>query len=84
MRRSSFRDGFATRPLLRRLDRAAGQMTPYLMVLAIGLTLLNLAGLVLRIPRLSFTHGPPAAGCAPAQSANGTTSDSDAALRAGS
>ena len=64
------------------MDRAAGQMNPYLLVIAIGLALLNLICLVRPIPPLDIVtrlpHRPavlgPASSVAPAL---------DAALRAG-
>jgi hypothetical protein len=48
---------------LRRLDRAAAEMNPVLVVLAIGLALLNLTCFVLLAPYLPITrlsHGSPA------------------------
>lgn len=41
---------------LHRLDRAAGSMNPILTLLAIGLTVLNLACLALLAPRLPITR----------------------------
>jgi hypothetical protein len=58
MRRSSLRNGWAARLLLQRVDRAAGNMTPYLIVLVIGLALLNLICLVRFAPHLSITRHP--------------------------
>ena len=52
---------------LRRLDRAAGRMNPYLVVLAIGLVLLNLTCFALLGSRLSIVRcSPELASCAPA------------------
>jgi hypothetical protein len=42
---------------LRRIDRAAGIMNPFLNVLAIGLVILNLTCLALLAARLPITHG---------------------------
>jgi hypothetical protein len=53
MRYHSRRGRPATEPLWRRLDRAAGEINPYLMVLAIGLVTLYLTcifGLVIKLP----------------------------------
>ncbi len=44
---------------LRRLDRAAGRMNPFLVVLAIGLAILNLTCLALLAPQLPITRHPP-------------------------
>jgi hypothetical protein len=41
---------------LRRLDRAAGSINPYLSVLAIGLAILNLTCIALLAPRLPITR----------------------------
>jgi hypothetical protein len=60
-------------PLLRRLDRAAGQINPLLMVIAIGLAILNISCLItlldsgalkahLRLPEQQVSA--PAAGAA--------------------
>lgn len=42
---------------LRRLDRAADMMNPFLTVLAIGLAILNLTCVALLASRLPITHG---------------------------
>jgi len=42
---------------LRRLDRAAAVMNPFLTVLVIGLAILNLTCLALLAPRLPITRG---------------------------
>lgn len=36
------RNGHSPEPLLRRLDRVAGEINPYLIILAVGLFILNL------------------------------------------
>ncbi len=46
-------------PWLRRLDRAAGRMNPFLVVLAIGLAILNLTCLALLASQLPITRHPP-------------------------
>src|SRR5712691_10078523 len=43
-------------PWLRRLDRAAGRMNPFLVVLAIGLAVLNLTCLALLASQLPITR----------------------------
>ena len=46
-------------PWLRRLDRAAGRMNPFLVMLAIGLAILNLTCLALLAAQLPITRHPP-------------------------
>ena len=46
MRRLSSRHDRRSEPLLQRIDRAADQVNPFLIVLIIGLVVLNLARLV--------------------------------------
>jgi hypothetical protein len=71
-------------PLRHRLERAARDLNPYLVLLVIGLVMLNLTALVLRVPHLgpnwSIHRGP----CAPASALQNTPSGADAALRTGS
>jgi len=43
---------------LRRIDRAAGRINPFLTVLAIGLAVLNLTCMALLAMRLPITHDP--------------------------
>jgi hypothetical protein len=50
---------------LRRLDRAAETMNPFLTVLAIGLTLLNLTCLALLASRLPITRDTPGLSACP-------------------
>ena len=45
---------------LRRLDRAAGSMNPFLTMLVLGLVVLNLTSLALLAARLPITRGTPA------------------------
>jgi hypothetical protein len=49
MQQLSPQDDHSREPLLRRLDRVAGEINPFLMILAIGLALLNLVFFVARI-----------------------------------
>lgn len=65
MRRSSLSGRPSSTPLLRRIERAAGEMNPYLAVVAIGLVLVNLIVLAalspqLRVTRLSEVPAVPA------------------------
>jgi hypothetical protein len=56
---------------LRRLDRAADGMNPFLTVLAIGLTILNLTSLALLASRLPITRGMPGlSACLPSLAGN--------------
>jgi hypothetical protein len=52
-------------PLWRRLDRAAGEINPFLMVLAIGLGIFNLTCLVVLLIKLPITYISPCASVAP-------------------
>jgi hypothetical protein len=59
---------------LRRLDRAADSINPFLTVLAVGLAVLNMTAIVLLAPRLPITrvtlgHGLSAA-CLPSPAAD--------------
>jgi hypothetical protein len=54
-RPSSERD-YASEPLLERMRRAAAEINAYLLVLAIGLGLLDLTGLVMLVPHVTFTR----------------------------
>jgi hypothetical protein len=82
MRRLFVRGRRHVLPRWQRIDRAAAQMNPYLVIIAIGLALLNLICLLRPIPPLDIasrlpyraTVLPPASSVAPAL---------DAALRAG-
>ncbi|MBV8494482.1 MAG: hypothetical protein JO162_13525 [Alphaproteobacteria bacterium] len=67
-----------------RIERAARDLNPYLVLLVIGLTLLNVIGLALRLPHVTLARGVSAGTCAPAHAAGDLVSGSDAALRAGS
>jgi hypothetical protein len=42
--------------LASRIDHAAGEINPFLVVIAVGLVVLNLIALVLHTPRLSLTR----------------------------
>jgi len=52
MRRSSPSGRPSSTPLLRRIERAAGEMNPYLAVVAVGLVLVNLIVLAALSPHL--------------------------------
>jgi hypothetical protein len=84
MPRFSAPDPRLSMPLRRRLEQAARNLNPYLVLFAIGLAMLNLTGLVLRVPHLKFSWGPPAETCAPAHGPQVIVPGADAALRAGS
>jgi hypothetical protein len=64
MRHSSRPDDPAPEPLWRRLDRAAGELNPFLMLLAIGLVILYLTGAFGLLLKLPITYGSPNAACA--------------------
>jgi hypothetical protein len=61
MRHPSRRDDPAAEPLWRRLDRAAGEINPFLMLLAIGLVILYLTCLFGLLIKLPITYGDPSA-----------------------
>jgi hypothetical protein len=65
MRHLSQRDHHAPEPLWRRLDRAAAELNPFLMVLAIGLGMLQLTCLIGLLIHLPITHVDPTACAAP-------------------
>lgn len=54
MQRYSQRDDQTSEPLLRRLDRVAGEVNPFLIILMIGLLILNLT----RVVTLGLTNLP--------------------------
>jgi hypothetical protein len=60
MRYRSQRGQPAPEPLWRRLDRVAGEINPFLMVLAIGLFVLYLTGIFGLLIKLPITHIDPA------------------------
>ena len=84
MPRSSIPDPNLSVRLLHRLERAASELNPYLILFVIGLIMLNLTGLVLRVPHIKLSRGAPAESCAPASTPQVTLPGADAALRAGS
>ena len=81
MRRPMFGNGHAPRVFLRRLDQASARMTPYLVLLVIGLTLVNLIGLALATQHLSITRRTP--GWAPAEAGCSIVPRADARLMSG-
>ena len=53
-------DDHSREPLLRRLDRVAGELNPFLMILVVGLALLDLVCFVaLMVSRLPITRVSP-------------------------
>jgi hypothetical protein len=62
------RDGFSPERLFRRLDRAAAQLNPILMIITVGLLILNLIAVTAAVPHLQITRvqcasaDPPGAG----------------------
>jgi hypothetical protein len=57
MRRSQSHWGRWPQPMLRRLERAAGDINPFLIVIAIGLVVLDLSCfLALQVARLPLRH----------------------------
>ena len=65
MRHLFQRNHHASEPLWRRLDRAAGEVNPFLMVLVIGLGILQLTCLFGLLIKLPITHIDPTACAAP-------------------
>jgi hypothetical protein len=60
MQRYSQRDDQTSEPLLRRLDRVAGEVNPFLIILMVGLRLLNLTRVVtLGLKNLPITRVDP-------------------------
>jgi hypothetical protein len=59
---------------LRRLDRAADGINPFLTVVAIGLGVLNLTYLVLLASQLPITHGMPGISACPQSSVSAEAS----------
>ncbi len=62
---------------LRRLDRAASAMNPFLTVLAIGLLILNLTCLASLASRLPIAHGTPGLSACPPLSASSPDATGD-------
>lgn len=50
------RGGFSPERLFRRLDRAAAQLNPILMIIMIGLLILNLIAVAAQVPHLQITR----------------------------
>lgn len=57
-------------PLWRRIDRVAGEINPFLLVLAIGLVMLYLTAALGLLVKFPVTHTDPAA-CAPSSQVTG-------------
>ena len=85
MRRSSVRDRDrrSGAPLSQRIERAAGRMNPYLLLIAIGLVVLNLIVLASLWPHLSVTRRSAAGLAAPPAAGSIITPTVNAALRSG-
>jgi hypothetical protein len=84
MPRSSIPDPSLSVRLRHRLECAASELNPYLLLLAIGLALVNLTGFAIHAAHLKLSRGLPAESCAPAYTPQVIVSGADAALRAGS
>jgi len=84
MARSSIPDPRLLAPLRRRLERAARDLNPYLVLFAVGLALVNLTGFAIHAAHLKLSRGLPAENCAPAYTPPVIVSGADAALRGGS
>jgi len=84
MARSSIPDPRLLAPLRRRLERAARDLNPYLVLFAVGLALVNLTGFAIHAAHLKLSRGLPAENCAPAYTPQVIVSGADAVLRGGS
>jgi hypothetical protein len=58
MQRRAPRDDRSSEPFLQRIERAAGEVNPYLMILIIGLAALYLVCFVSLAPQLAATRQP--------------------------
>ena len=84
MRRSTLGDRIEPRAYWRRIERAAGEMIPYLVALAIGLAILNLTCLAMLAAQQGVTRRSPDAVCAPSQAVCGVAPGIEARLTSGS
>ena len=84
MRRPLPGNGFAPGSFWRRIDRACARMIPYLVVIAIGLTVLNLIALAVGSRHVPVTRRPAGIVGTPAEAGCGAAPGIDAVLRAGS
>jgi hypothetical protein len=84
MARSSAPDPHLSARLRRRLERAARELNPYLLLLAIGLALVNLTGFAIHAAHLKLSRGVPAETCAPVHGPQVSVPGADAALQAAS
>jgi hypothetical protein len=72
MHRPSPRDDQPSEPLMRRLDRVAGEMNPFLIVLLVGLLILNLTRLsALGLSNFPITRVDPSCLTSPASTISG-------------
>jgi hypothetical protein len=72
MRRSSPRDDRPSEPLLRRLDRVAGEVNPFLIILMVGLLILNLTRIVtLGLKNFPITRVDPSCLISPTSTTSG-------------
>jgi hypothetical protein len=72
MQRLSPRDDQRSEPLMRRLDRVADEINPYLIVLMVGLLILNLTRLVsLGLANFPVTRVDPSCLVTPASATGG-------------
>ena len=71
MRRSVSGNSDERGSYLRRMERAAGEMIPYLVVLVIGLAILDLTSLAVLAVQQGVTRSAPDAVCAPSQAVCG-------------
>ena len=84
MRRPLPGNDFTPDTFWRRIDRACARMIPYLVVIAIGLTVLNLIALAVGSRHVLVTRRSADMVGAPATAGCGVAPGIDAALRAGS
>jgi hypothetical protein len=83
MRHPSRRNDPAPEPPWRRLDRAAGEVNPFLMLLAIGLVILYVTCLFGLLVKLPITYSPPSASSAATGSTGADGSPSAAVIGSG-
>jgi len=76
MQRLSPRDDRPSEPLMRRLDRVAGEINPFLIVLMVGLLILDLTRLVtLGLSNFPITRVDPSCLILPASTASDVEAD---------
>jgi len=78
MQRLSPRPDRPSEPLMRRLDRVAGEINPFLVILAVGLVILNLARLAtLGLSSFPITRVDPTCVIPPSPGARSVGTDRD-------